>query len=51
MPELPEVETIRRRLCAGDAKCPGLIGRRIQGAWVGWAFQDEVAAFAVKPTP
>jgi formamidopyrimidine-DNA glycosylase len=37
MPELPEVETIRRRLCGGDAKCPGLIGRRIQGAWVGWA--------------
>jgi formamidopyrimidine-DNA glycosylase len=37
MPELPEVETIRRRLCGGDAHCPGLIGRRIQGAWVGWA--------------
>lgn len=37
MPELPEVETIRRRLCGGDATCPGLIGRRIQGAWVGWA--------------
>lgn len=36
MPELPEVETIRRRLCGGHAGCPGLIGRRIQGAWVGW---------------
>ncbi len=21
------------------------------GAWAGWAVQDEVAAFAVKPTP
>jgi len=37
MPELPEVETIRRRLCDGRAGCPRLVGRRIEGAWVGWA--------------
>ena len=37
MPELPEVETIRRLLCRERPDCPSLVGRRILGAWVGWS--------------
>lgn len=36
MPELPEVETIRRRLQAGYGDAPGLIGRQIQDARLLW---------------
>jgi formamidopyrimidine-DNA glycosylase len=36
MPELPEVETIRRLLCHGHRGCPGLIGRRILATRVFW---------------
>jgi formamidopyrimidine-DNA glycosylase len=37
MPELPEVETIRRRLCDAGARCPALVERKILGARIGWA--------------
>ncbi|MBN1667870.1 MAG: bifunctional DNA-formamidopyrimidine glycosylase/DNA-(apurinic or apyrimidinic site) lyase [Anaerolineales bacterium] len=37
MPELPEVETIRRRLQDGYGGKPGLVGRQIQRAELLWA--------------
>ncbi len=37
MPELPEVETICRRLRQGDGQVPALIGRRVMAARVLWA--------------
>lgn len=36
MPELPEVETISRRLCQGGPDQPALVGRRILGADLLW---------------
>ena len=37
MPELPEVETIRRKLAQGDGDLPGLLGRLILSADLYWA--------------
>ena len=36
MPELPEVETIARRLCLGGPEQPAVTGRRILGATLLW---------------
>jgi formamidopyrimidine-DNA glycosylase len=36
VPELPEVETIRRQLCRDRAGCPALVGRRILDARLAW---------------
>lgn len=36
MPELPEVETIRRRFLHGDGQIPSLVGRQILGASLLW---------------
>jgi formamidopyrimidine-DNA glycosylase len=36
MPELPEVETVARSLVSGQEGGPGLVGRRVLSARVGW---------------
>ncbi|MFQ5922448.1 MAG: DNA-formamidopyrimidine glycosylase family protein, partial [Anaerolineales bacterium] len=36
MPELPEVETIRRQLRSGSDDVPSLVGQRIEGVSLRW---------------